>query len=278
MANDDQGGPAPAGAPELSQSGPVFSRARRLARALFAGYADDASIVLLGRGRPWLSRDPEGRRPVDTPVSRWVVKNRRLLWVEDAARHPLFKGHPLVVGAPHMRLCVAAPIRLDDGSIPGVLGVGGPRPMVFDQALADRLQDLADFVADEWTRVRATQAHELSARERDVAHRTLAEVFAAAPLSLALTDRNLRIIHASPTWLNDRGMTREEVVGRPVYDLNGVFEQWRASFDRCLAGETLGGEQVLVPRPNGGFAWMQARVAPWRDGTGQVGGLILIAH
>ena len=278
MANDDQGGPAPAGAPELSQSGPVFSRARRLACALFADQAVDATIILLEGGQPWRSRDPDNLQPLEAPGALWVVKNRRLLWVEDASRHPLFEDFPLVVGPPYVRVCVAAPIRLDDGSIPGVLGVGGPKPMAFDQELADRLQDLADFVADEWTRIRATEARELSARERDVAHRTLAEIITAAPLSLALTDRQLRVIHASPTWLKDRGMTREEVIGRRLYDLNGVFEQWRSSFDRCLAGETLGGEQVLVPRPNGGSAWMQARVAPWRDGAGQVGGLIFIAH
>src|SRR5262249_10458560 len=143
-------------------------------------------------------------------------------------------------------------------------------PIAYDQKLADRLQDLADFVADEWTRVRATQA-------RDAAHTTLASIVASAPLSLALTDREMRLMHASPTWLADRALTAEEAIGRTMYELAPeVFEPWRKTFDRCLAGKTLYAEKAPVPRPDGGTAWLQARVAPWRDGAGEVGGLIMV--
>jgi PAS domain S-box-containing protein len=256
---------------ELEQSGPVFDRARRLAGALFGMDQDHVGIVLVRDGADWRLHQTTNLPPA-SPGARWVVRHGQVLWVEDARRDPLFDGYCAASGAQQMGFYVAAPIRLDDGSIPGVLAVGGSEPRAYDPFLAVRLQDLADFVADEWTRVRATQA-------RDAAHGTLASIIAAAPLSLALTDREMRLVHASPTWFEDRALIAEEAIGRSMYELAPeVFEPWRKTFERCLAGKTLYAEKAPVPRPDGGISWLQARVAPWRDAAGEVGGLIMVAH
>ncbi|CAN7283193.1 ATP-binding protein [Phenylobacterium sp. LjRoot219] len=258
---------------ELERSGPVFDRARRLAGALFGGDAKDADIVLVENGQVWRSSDPNGRRmPATAQGSQWVVEHGELLWIEDLSHDARFGQLAAAYGQASLRLYVAAPIRLDDGSVPGVLVVGRREAKAYDAALAERLQDLADFVADEWTRVRAT-------RSRDAAHGTLASIVQSAPLSLALTDRDMRIIHASPIWLADRALTAEAALGRSVYELAPeVFGPFRAEFERCLTGQTLFAEKAPVPRPDGGTSWLQARVAPWRDASGQVGGLIMVAH
>jgi PAS domain S-box-containing protein len=258
---------------ELERSGPVFDRARRLAGALFGGGAKDADIVLVEKGMVWRSSDPQGRRRLPTAQgSQWVVEHGELLWVEDISRDANFSEQAAAYGQASLRLYVAAPIRLDDGAVPGVLVVGRPEARAYDPALAERLQDLADFVADEWTRVRATRA-------RDAANGTLASIVASAPLSLALTDRDMRLIHASPTWLEERALTAEQAIGQSLYELAPeVFAAWRKAFDRCLKGRTLYANKAPVPRPDGGTSWLQARVAPWRDGSGEVGGLIMVAH
>jgi PAS domain S-box-containing protein len=256
----------------------VFERARRLAGALFGGGEDEAAITLVGEDGAWCDCVLKDLPP-EAPGTRWVVDHGELLWVEDASKHPLYANYPMVTAAPHMRLYVAAPIRLDDGTIPGVLAIGGREPRSFDQDLADRLQDIADFVADEWTRVRATEARELSARERDVAHRTLAAIVESAPVSVALTDRDLRLTHASPIWLEDQALTPQEVIGRSLHEIAPeMFAPWRKVFDRCLAGETIQAEKARVPRPDGGTRLVNARIAPWRDAEGEVGGLIIVSH
>jgi PAS domain S-box-containing protein len=267
----------PAPPKDLEHSGPVFDRAVRLAGALFADAK--AQISLIGDGPAWRSHDPEGRIPSDAPAGRLVVAAGELLWIEDASKDPRFRERALVTGPPHLRFYAGAPIRLQDGSIPGVLAVAGPKVTPFDAKLAARLQDLADFVADEWTRIHARKAGETSARERDAAHRTLAAVVTAAPMSLLLTDSKMQVAAASPRWLKMRGFVGKEVVGRSIYELAPqVFERFRPAFDYCLRGKSVRAERVEVARPDGGVDWMQAEVSPWRDAAGGIGGLIISSH
>jgi GAF domain-containing protein len=94
----------------LEHSGPVFDRARRLARTLFG--AVDAQVVLIGEGEAWRSHDPKGRLPKDAPAARIAIEEDRLLWVADASRDPRFRDRPSVKGSPHARFYAAAPLRL----------------------------------------------------------------------------------------------------------------------------------------------------------------------
>jgi PAS domain S-box-containing protein len=262
---------------DLQHSGPVFDRAVRLAGALFAD--TKAQISLIGDGPAWRSHDPDGRIPSDAPASRLVVAAGELLWIEDASKDPRFRERALVTGPAHLRFFAGAPIRLQDGSIPGVLAVAGSKVTPYDAELAGRLQDLADLVADEWIRIDARKAGETSARERDVARRTLAAVVTAAPMSLLLTDAKMQVVAASPRWLTMRGLVGTEVVGRSVYELAPqIFERFRPAFDYCLRGESMRADRLKVPRPGGGVDWMQAEVSPWRDAAGGIGGLIITSH
>jgi PAS domain S-box-containing protein len=255
----------------------VFDRARRLARTLFGKV--DAQITLVGDGAVWRSHDPEGRLPQDAPGAAVAVSENRLFWLADVSQHPVYRHRASVKGPPYVRFYAAAPIRLDDGSIPGVLAVAGLEVRPYQRDLAERLQDLADFVADEWMRIRAQQATRASARERDVAQKTLAAIVAAAPISLVLTDRELRVLGGSPPWIRSRGLDPRRILGRKLYDLAPhLYEKWRPALERCLAGDSISAERVAAPRADGGTDWLRAEVAPWRDANGEIGGLILLSH
>jgi PAS domain S-box-containing protein len=261
----------------LQQSGPIFDRARRLARTLFG--AVDAQVVLIADGRAWRSHDPEGRLPSDAPIAQLAVEEGRLLWIADASKDPRYCERPMVKGPPHARLYVAAPLRLEDGSIPGVLAVGSSVAREFDQELADRLQDLADFVADEWSRVQAKRAREAARRESDVAQRMVAQIIQSAPISLLMTDRKMRVLSASPRWIESRQLGDQQVVGRSVYDIfPEIYEKWRPVYDRCLAGESVRAERVEFLRPDGSMIWLQVELTPWRGAAGEIGGLIITSH
>jgi PAS domain S-box-containing protein len=261
----------------LEESGPVFDRARRLARTLFGDV--EASVVLVGEGDAWRSHDPDGRAPKDAPVAHIAVREGRLVWIADASQDPRFCDRPAVKGPPYARLYVAAPIRLEDGSIPGVFAVGGPNARPFDEDLAGRMQDLADALADEWSRVQAKLARETARRESDVAQRMVAQIIQTAPLSLLMTDREMRVMSASPRWMEARQMVGQDVVGRSLFDLfPGTHEKWRATYDQCLAGESVRADRVEYARPDGSISWLQVELTPWRDGSGEVGGLIITSH
>jgi PAS domain S-box-containing protein len=261
----------------LEQSGPVFDRARRLARTLFGDV--EASVVLVGEGDAWRSHDPGGRAPKDAPGAHLAVQEGRLLWVGDAREDPRFRHRPSVRGPPYARLYVAAPIRLEDGSIPGVLAVVGLNARPYDEDLAQRLQDLADFVADEWSRVQARAAREAARRDSDVAQRMVAQIIQTAPLSLLMVDRQMRVLSASPRWIESRQLGDRDVIGLSLYELfPGTHEKWRPDFDRCLAGESIQADRVKFARPDGSVSWLQVELTPWRDGAGEFGGLIITSH
>ncbi|HZZ31454.1 MAG TPA: ATP-binding protein [Phenylobacterium sp.] len=266
-------------APEgLEQSGPVFDRIRRLARSLFQDV--DAGVVLLGEGdHAWRSHDASGKAPKDAPIARLVVDSGELLWVADATRDERFRHRANVVGPPAVRFYAAAPIRLEDGSIPGVFAVAGKESKAYDETLAARLQDLADVVADEWSRVQARIARETARRESDVAQRMVAQIIETAPLALLMTDREMRVLAASPRWIESRRLGDRPIIGKSLYELfPSTYERWRPVYDRCLAGEPIQADRVEFHRPDGSVIWVQAELTPWRESSGEIGGLIISSH
>ena len=263
---------------EFVRSSHVFARAERLAAALFDDPQTEATTVLTDGETFWINTS-EGIIRRRAPIADEVVTSGRMSWTEDARADPAMAKRSFVAGPPYARMCVVVPIVLEDGAIAGVLSIISPTPVAYDQKLADRLADLAGFVADEWTRLRAQDQRDDSARERDVARRTLSEVFANAPVSMLLIDRDLTILDVSPTWLARRGMTRAEAVGRHLKNVtSSVFAEWRPYLDRCLAGETVAFDRVPMVLANGSRRWVQTRLSPWRDHTGEVGGVILMGH
>jgi signal transduction histidine kinase/ActR/RegA family two-component response regulator len=152
----------------LSAVIPSFDRATRLAKALFQ--ALESSIVLVEESRKWRSRDPEERWPSQNTVAvDHVMKTGELLWLEDATCDPRFDPNDFIAGDHTTRFCAAAPVRLSDGSTPGVLIVIDAKTRPFDKSLANRLTDLADSVADECDRAQAAERIERSGQRLQLA-------------------------------------------------------------------------------------------------------------
>jgi len=260
--------------PGLEQSGPVFDRATRLARSMFGGV--EAQITLVSKRGVWRSR-PSTHTPADNVESdaagaREVMRTGEVVWVEDCRTDARFCDDPMVVDAPYIRFLAGAPIRLEDGTTPGALLVAGLEPRAFDRTLAARLQDLADFVADEWTRVKAKRAS--AGYER-----TMGAIVNAMPLSMVLTDRDVRLLYASPPWIEARGLSGKPVIGKTLFELRpDMFEKWRAGITNCLKGHTHSVERLQIPTPGGGTAWVKVELAPWYDHEGAVGGLIITSY
>ncbi len=160
-----------------------------------------------------------------------------------------------------------------------MFAIGGRTPRPFDEDLAERAQDLADFVADEWSRVQARRARESARRESDSAKRMVAQIIETAPLSLLMTDRQMRVVSASPRWFEARQLVGREIAGQSLYDLfPETYEKWRPIYDQCLQGETLRADRVEFARPDGSIIWLQVELTPWVDGAGAIGGLIISSH
>ncbi|RAK62305.1 hypothetical protein DJ019_19430 [Phenylobacterium kunshanense] len=252
--------------PGLESSRAVFDRATRLARALFGRIM--AQVTLVTEDGYWRSRP----QPIAI-ISRGagvneVIRRGEAIWVEDAREDRIFRGEPEVT-VQGVQFFAGAPIRLDDGTTPGALWVAGLEPRRRDDQLLRDLQDLADFVADEWTRVRASQA-------RAGYEEAVSAIVGAMPVAMVLLDQEFRLLYASPPWIEARGLQGEEIVGRNIFDLRpDLFERWRGGLAHCMTGQDYNIERVQLPRPDGGVQWARVQIGPWRDKDGAVAGLII---
>ena len=258
---------------DLSQA--ACDRATRIAKTLFGGV--DAQVILVHDSRVWRSREP-GRHALG-PGVRQVLERGQAIWVEDGCEDKDFASHPLVVGPPYLRFFAAHPIKLGDGSTPGVLAVSGLAPRPYDASFAGRLGDLADFVACEWERSQAAKAKERLRQERESTAAKFAAVIKALPVALVMTDHKYQILACSPSWAREMETTEEDAIGRPLSVVAPLaFDRWRAQIERVLQGETFLSEHVANPTADGKPGWISVDMAPWRQLDGQIGGVIASTH
>ncbi len=271
--NADRTPVLPAG---MEQSGAVFDRATRLAKSLFGAVA--AQITLITPEGFW--RSGTRRKPVEGDAAgiRHAIATGELLWIEDATQDERFSHEAVVKGPPHLRFFAGAPIKLENGDIPGVIWVAGLETRPYDVSLGGRLSDLAAFVADEWSRVHTRRAREAARQEIDTAQRMVASIIQSAPLSLVMTDRDLKIISASPRWIEARQLQGQVVIGQPLIQMVPDAEKWAPVYQRVLAGEDVRANRVELRRTDGVVVWLQAELIAWRDVAGEVGGLIITTH
>jgi PAS domain S-box-containing protein len=259
----------------MSAALPAFVRATRLAKSLFRAF--DSSIVLIGPDGPWRSRTSQDLGAED-PAAELIIATGQPLWVEDARDDPRFADDAAVAGPAGLRAYVGAPVRLADGRTIGVICVVDRKPAPYDRTLAARLCDLAAMVADECDRAIVKEAAERSFKELERTKAILAAFVETSPVSVVMTDREYRVLLASPQWATNLGVTQETAQGRTLFEISPErYPRFRKAYERCLAGEFIRDDHVPWMH-EGALHWLQATVAPWRDGRGDVGGIVITAH
>jgi PAS domain S-box-containing protein len=254
---------------------PAFDRATRIATALFGDV--EASVVLVDGERVWRSAGRFVGTATSADGARYVIDRREPLWIEDIAALPTVDAASgRARGLP--RFYAAAPIRLADGGVVGALTVYGQATRAHDEGLAGRLQDLADGIGDECERARA--AEQALSRELELAkaRKVMAAFVGSVPIESVMTDRELRVLTATPRWLQRFGFAEAQAIGRRLQDLApeafGVFAD---DFRRCLEGETVRRDRLRIKFAETG-GWVDLEMTPWRDESGAIAGLISAAH
>lgn len=128
----------------------VSLRVGRLAEALLG--VPEADVVVAFEGRVWRAKGSD-RSLDDAATHLLAMLGDTVQWTEDARLDPHWGSHPSVAAENGIRFYAAAPIRLRDGVRVGSLRVFDQKPRPFDAHLAERLTELADFVADECERL-----------------------------------------------------------------------------------------------------------------------------
>jgi PAS domain S-box-containing protein len=99
-----------------------------------------------------------------------------------------------------------------------------------------------------------------------------------APDAVAMFDRNMHYLAASPRWLTDYNID-EPIIGRSHYEVfPEIPERWRDAHKRTLAGETLSEECRAFVRADGSVQWLTWDARPWRLPNGDIGGVVIFTH
>jgi len=254
----------------------VIDRSAFVAKQLLE--ARDAGVILFNNGLAWRSTSRLASEIDDAPGAKLVVTTGEPLWIADCRLDPRFADNPNVVGPPYVRFYAAAPIRLPDGSVAGIIGTTGPTPKNPDADKLACLMHLADGLADEWSRAQAARASREAAADRDNARSTLAELIRALPLSVVMTDKNLCVAACSQIWADALHLDHRQVHGRSVFEIaDGFYKRWAEPFAQALEGESFRGQRVKLPQPDGSIQFLQCEVTPWTDAGGEVAGIIVAA-
>jgi len=92
--------------------------------------------------------------------------------------------------------------------------------------------------------------------------------------AIAMLDRNMIYLAASRHYCMSLRLDPDQIIGRSHYDLlPDIKPQWYEEHRLALAGEIRRGEESWV-RADGQTEWLWWELRPWRDDTGEIGGLL----
>ncbi|MGJ0506857.1 MAG: PAS domain-containing sensor histidine kinase [Methylocystis sp.] len=99
-----------------------------------------------------------------------------------------------------------------------------------------------------------------------------------APVAMAMFDRDMRYVAASRRWLDERKLD-SSIVGRSAYEVHpDALAQFGDAHRRALAGESITRREERLLAPHGPVQWVDTEMRPWRDETGQIGGVVVFAE
>jgi len=256
-----------------------FDRLLRLARAV--AKAEYSLAVLVEETESLvIARQGEGAATMDRErsLSAFVLAEEGPLWIEDAATDRRSCEMPCVATPPYLRFYCGAPIIVRGRKV-GVIAVADTDIRPFDQAVADRLADIAAVIATEFE-LKVTKARLAADEVRIRAEKTLLDVLIEdAPLALAMFDRDMRYIRTSRRWRSDRGEAGAQLLGRSHYEVQPrITDHWKACHQRCLAGATERHDGEHYVDEFGADRWVRWEVTPWYEGSGAVGGLVIMTE
>ncbi len=198
--------------------------------------------------------------------------------VGDVLDRQELEGHPLVVGAPHVRASAGAPLLTSGGARIGVLCVFDRAPRLWTPAEAaslERLSRIAASLIEGRARAAASAARAADADARRLLAMRFETVFAAVQEGLVLKNGAGEIIEANPSAARLLGLSEDQLRGRPLRD-----PRWRViapggaplPAERHPAeialrtGQRVDNATVGIERPSGERRWLSVSALPlFRD-------------
>lgn len=159
-------------------------------------------------------------------------------------------------------------IRRDDGEYVSVHSYGQARfEDGFAVRMAGSLQDIS---------VQKHQALELR-RSRE----KLDLLVQNTPAAIAMFDNEMRYLMTSRRWIEDYGLEDRDIIGMSHYQVFpeiGNMPQWLDAHRRALRGERFESREDFWIRSDGRKEWIQWAIHPWKDASGEIGGIVMFTE
>ncbi|MBL8165952.1 MAG: PAS domain S-box protein [Anaerolineae bacterium] len=100
-----------------------------------------------------------------------------------------------------------------------------------------------------------------------------------APAAIAMFDRNMVYLAVSNRWLSDYHLGDQDIIGRSHYEVfPDIPDVWKEIHRRCLNGAVEQSDADPFPRADGTLDWVRWEIRPWRDHSGEIGGILLFSE
>lgn len=111
------------------------------------------------------------------------------------------------------------------------------------------------------------------------AHKNLRSMIRYFPRSVAMLDRELKILAYSDAYASEFGRAKADLRGESIAsDFPYRSEDLQKHLAKGLAGERRRCAEKEVEKVGGGHDWLTWEVRPWFSTSGQIGGVILVAE
>jgi PAS domain S-box-containing protein len=122
-------------------------------------------------------------------------------------------------------------------------------------------------------------ALDINASELTEANAKLQLFINNAPAGIAMLDTKMNYLFASRRWLYDRRAGDIKVAGQNHYELfPQTPERWRKTYQRCLEGEYINGQEDFLILADGSVEWLRWEMLLWKNALGEIGGLIILSE
>ena len=107
----------------------------------------------------------------------------------------------------------------------------------------------------------------------------LIHIFKNIPAAIAIFDTEMKYLAMSDRWTLDYKLKDPDILGKSHYEVfPTISDEWKELHQRCLKGEVLEKDIDEFKRADGNIDYIKWKITPWKEESGEIGGMIMFTQ